>query len=131
MRFMYEDVFDPASGRAGQLRRWLAAHGAELRAACPAGVSYLGAFATVHTSSDERSDIRVCWGSDSYRAIEAFEVAMAEAGPLRDLLRELHEVAGGSRFGRRSGLTLLTAIDEPAPATPADPARHLRSLQAS
>ena len=108
--FLYEDEFDPRPGQVRELTSWLRDHDEKLRLACPDGVVYLGAFAVVHTTEREVPNVRIDWGMDSRAAMDAFEAATDEPGPLRQLLEELHGFAEGASRWHAPGRTLLASL---------------------
>jgi hypothetical protein len=92
-RFIHEDGFDLKLGKARELQQWLVNNEEKLRASCPDGVEYLGAYAVVQTSEKGAGEVRVHWGMDNYAAQDAFSGAMYEPGVFRDLVDELYKFA--------------------------------------
>ena len=89
MRFIQEIGYTVRLGHEEAHQRWLIDNDAALRAAAPAGTTYLGTFTVVFSSEKHAGAYKVLMELDSYGAMDAGAAAMKD--PTSDWARLLLE----------------------------------------
>jgi hypothetical protein len=79
MRFIQEFGYTVKLGQEEAHQKWLAENEPAIAAAAPAGVKYLGTFATVYTSEKQSGFYKAYWELDSYGAMDRMAAANKDA----------------------------------------------------
>jgi hypothetical protein len=89
MRFIQEWGYTVKIGEEGAHQQWLTEHDAEIRAATPAGMTYIGTFAVIFSSEKQAGGYRMLYELDSYGAMDTGAAANKDPGsPWGRLVRD-------------------------------------------
>ena len=79
MRFIQEFGYTVKSGHDEAHQRWLIDNDTDLKAAMPAGLTYIGTFAVVFSSEKSAGSYKALFGLDSYGAMDISAAANKDA----------------------------------------------------